>query len=1803
MGTKKQEILRLVSKKLFEYFVINRKYYALQQGNFYYAKNLFVNQKTIEHILENKESFMCYQEDNNYIKWICFDFDINKEVKESKEFEKNINELYSQLLKSIEKVVEFLKSKDIDYLLEFSGNRGIHLWILFDNDITRQDGYIIFNSILEQSDMEMNREKFSLDKYPKSLYSSSNTDKGTGVKIPLSFHQKSKKYALLFTEIQEFDLRKIYREKLGSSFLESQYKILDEYRKQNKSELFEKLCITQEVIEHEESKENFLDSTKISFNDKDLESIILSLSNCKHLKNIFLKDIPNEKERRIIVGLLGQLKDADRKIGKELLYEYFMSRKGAVQSIINQRLLYSDKLCPPTCNYFRDEYSDNCKCDSIEKTPLEFLDGFEYIPSHTFDFSEELFYDIKKSQIKYTKQNDEITLFHTLNNLKKLEYLLIKNDVENFLSSSFLYDNNYTYERQEENKIRTLYSISARDKIITTYATKLLDAIFYKEFSSCSFGYRFNQSFRQNDIFENWLKQWNIYIKELKTLIYSEDFKEYYILKLDLKSYYSSIDLSKLQIELKMAIDESYRNNTIIESEKKVYFNIIDNLLKLSKDITKNDRKGLPQGPAYARYLAELYLTSLDSIIEKNIGREGYYYRYVDDIFIIMPDKKSIDNIEKEIIQHLSTKYLTLNEDKTYKGMINNFKVIFEGYVDNTKYFIDQVQKHESTRTKTTIHHASSKLIELIENKDSTINDKNLSFLYTHLDHSPMVQKKKEELEEYVIKESKGRGSFFNIFWKYYFDKYKFDEIDFSIFNSLEGLKRESFFNSLIILLNGKKEIKNNTLKVLLDSFISDNLSSLEKLLLLEIYMLDRSLYDSTIVALIGDEIGIYNDLMLSEFSKDIPDEILHILESKLADLEDNTRYDYLYNIILFSDIKNTETLNRFSRIFINTVNTNVRDDATFRVDYLAEENTALKYIQLLYISTLFYNVEEGDDFLKLLYPIWHNLFYNLNKNESQINLEKLSYWKDKLEQLSLKDSNIHQVLPLLKNHKHYELTSGNEDRYNIISSFFDSLIEIIYLDNKDDISDLEDLVEIKQYLIEKKNVKYLEWLDGVDSVFYPSKNICLKNSIHNDITILKKSNQILVRLRSNFEFKKQIDYLTIQEESKENIFDGKYKTIIYSYSSQDYMSIYGYDYKNIFEFIQKLMKLYNSLSEFTSEYFDEEVFINFFYEEFNVHKESYYPLIPYEGHNRFFIKNDDKYNIKTPINYANNILSLINNMELPLIYNDSSKIFDSFEDNFFPRDIFNKLAFLEIFSTKIKSSIPLTIFELDNKLVETILEYLSQEKRTFYELIKIYLSYNRDENKKYILFDHVASIDYSTLYDYLKIIEKSLLKNTLVSALFQLQEKNLYEKLENLKDYKKIILDFEVGDSGIEINIDGTLVDLNDIEYLDINRDELSFISNVGEDKLPYLKSSLLFVDYSGDTYKLVVIPKIIEKVYSIIKDRSKAYINGGSTNLFPKDITLDDLKQEEDFSKAVKVLRKHYRNSEKFNTRHSIEKHLYDWLSIFSDIKDIQAMLYVIANHQYFSDKDVDNFIKNIQVYQAKNEYLITTLKTAEDNNGTHRLITLKEDEDLWRSLDLLKFPNKLLKLNRDKIVFLSDNMVSGIQTIKAFKNYYLSHDKTNHKEERNKNDYFSIKHFKKFKAKIMSLKEIVFISVLYTDKAKENIEKYFQSIGFHGELKFLGNEKAYESCVYSGLTNETHKELFKSRIKDLELLKENFDIPSLKLYKDYSEVKENDKRLSSRNIIVRFHSMTKKRFFIFTLKPKYYENSLFQYREDVK
>jgi len=193
---------------------------------------------------------------------------------------------------------------------------------------------------------------------------------------------------------------------------------------------------------------------------------------------------------------------------------------------------------------------------------------------------------------------------------------------------------------------------------------------------------------------------------------------------------------------------------------------------------------------------------------------------------------------------------------------------------------------------------------------------------------------------------------------------------------------------------------------------------------------------------------------------------------------------------------------------------------------------------------------------------------------------------------------------------------------------------------------------------------------------------------------------------------------------------------------------------------------------------------------------------------------------------------------------------------------------------------------------------------------------------------------------------------------------------------------------------------------------------------------------------------------------------------------------------------------------------------------------------------------------------------------------------------------FPTKLINSDKEKIIFLADIIISGSQIKRAFKKYYLA--QTLDDEYREKEDYFRIdeERFQDFKSKLLSLKEIIFISTIYTSKAKKTIEEYFSGIGFEG-ITFIGEKKDFDSCIFNGLIEQENKDMFLEIVKNKKLIQDLFIKDDD--YNKYSEDKDSSTHIISRNIIVRFNSMTKKRFFIFTLKPKSYNKPLFQYRKD--
>ncbi len=1777
-------MLKKLSELLYDNFVVNKRYYALQTSGIYYAKKQPINKNTIFNVLKNKESFLCYQEDFNKIKWICFDFDINKHLIENGEFKKNKKNLYIELFKFINILINFLKEKDIDYLLEFSGNRGIHLWILFNGTLSRQEGYIILDQIIKQSSLKLDDSKFSLDKYPKSYKSTNNTDKGTGVKIPLSYHQKSKKYSYLFKNFNELNIDNLYIENLDKNLINIQIQLLQNYKKLSKKEIFEKLNLSNNIYEEYETKQKniYLKAKNITFNEINLEHIKAHLSNCEHLAKIFKKNYPNEKERRIIVGLFSRLRFNGNYIGKDLLFKYFMSLHNPIESIIKQRLNHSEQFFPPTCDFFRNAYNVDCKCKNIKQTPLEYLENFSYEDEDIFEFDENIFKDIKKAQIKYTIKNDEIPFIHTLNILKNIDYIDIKEDIENFIFYDYSVKNFYIFQREEKDKIRNLFALKAKDKIITTFFIKVLDNALYPFFSSRSYGYRFNSSFRQNNIFEEWLKQWNLYIGELKSLIYNEDFQDYYILKVDIRSFYDSINNDLLEKLLNEYIELSTISNI---SEKNILKKIVFKLIEINKKIV--GQKGIPQGPAYARYLAEIFLSPLDREIEKHLDYidDGYYFRYVDDFFIILPTQEDVNKIQETINRFCTLYNLNINEKKYILSVISDYKDNFQNYVNETKYFIDKVEKSKNYKDENTLYNVEHEILNLIYDNENKIIDKNLSFIFTHFTNSQLLEQEKEKLIDYVIKESKNRGSFYYHFWKYFFERALFENIDFLILKDIKGLKRESFLHYLLLFFIKNKELPlNSSLIELLNFYIKNTeLSANEQLLLLSIHFVNNIYVKKDIISIIKDE-KIFLDIVYSNIVQKTDNiRLFEILKTKINSLSLKEQLNIWSNIIFYNKKLSNNSLNYLIKEIVNILSV-IKD--IHITQFLKNKTNISKIIQLMYIVSLFIK-SNNEDMISKLSTLWKKILINLKEigfKESLFNEKYFQKWIKIIQEnkLNLEDSNLIVLLNLIGTDNKYEKILTKEYyQYKFLFDYFFNKLLILLLEVKDIDED------VKRKLIVEKKVLFLKWLEERFDL-YPNKEMFLYNALFNDILVFKKENKIYYRIFSNLKFKEYPEYLTFEKEIKERLFNGKYKYIILNFEFIRFKKI-NFDEIHIVDFLKVFKKFDTNREIFTTKLFHESKFLNINEDELFT-SDKFEPLNIYDYYCNNFIYKQNQQIInksKNLHNYIKLIFNLINQNKLITKFDD--KIYgNDFKKYFFPFSINGKYEFLLIFASNIEKFEIINKYDLEYVFIKSLIEYMQKiekkENINFFELLKYYFEVNRKGNNYSFFYKEVIKLE--NFESYLNSIVNLLhndLRNIFNEHLTLIKDYIESEYKISLDRFVKYKIDLNKNNNETIINFNNEEFSLEEIKIIKIDGDEIKSI-NLNEPQLNKLRNlKFIFGTKSNNELILIKIPELLIKMTDIVQNM----------NEFKPKIEVSEIVAMEYFGKAIEVLKNHW--DDEFNGISAVKNHLVEWLKPFNK-EEIEAILYVISEHIYFNEEILRNFKNNLNKFLNDREMIIT-LKKFSDFNGTHLLIEKINELRKFKYILQENFVENILSAKK-RIIIVIDNIISGNQTLKCFKYYFgLSDEKeeTFFEIDKEKNEHMLLKRT------FAELEEIVFLTAIYTDKGKEEILNFFESQGIEKtKILFVGKELEYDKVIFKKLNNIKLKNKFIEICQNENLIFDNFKINNKKYYKYNSELKEDLNKLDNRNMLVRLNSVPKKAFWLFRIKPKYYDKSLFNFRE---
>lgn len=172
--------------------------------------------------------------------------------------------------------------------------------------------------------------------------------------------------------------------------------------------------------------------------------------------------------------------------------------------------------------------------------------------------------------------------------------------------------------------------------------------------TSNSYAYKFSRTYGDNPteyLYENWYDAYGRYISDARYA--AQNSKGCSILQVDIRSFYTRIVRDSL-IELST---EQLTQSKRVEWLVRALFD---------KDINDHEfGKGIIQGSIASGFFANLYLFDVDARF--GLGNEWNvkYFRYVDDIILIIPNPDVVDEVIKELEAKLDELGLELNSKKT----------------------------------------------------------------------------------------------------------------------------------------------------------------------------------------------------------------------------------------------------------------------------------------------------------------------------------------------------------------------------------------------------------------------------------------------------------------------------------------------------------------------------------------------------------------------------------------------------------------------------------------------------------------------------------------------------------------------------------------------------------------------------------------------------------------------------------------------------------------------------------------------------------------------------------------------------------------------------------------------------------------------------------------------------------------------------------------------------------------------------------------------------------------------------------
>ncbi|TGY66193.1 reverse transcriptase domain-containing protein [Dubosiella muris] len=787
----KEQVIKKIAEREYNLFVVNTHAAGIQQRDGRYITKYFpLSSFILEQMILRNGSMGCYQQGykTNRIRWICYDFDCKD--KENPE----IADMYKNFIKPL---TITLKKLGIRYLTEFSGRRGVHVWIIFNALLSKKTGYRILNEI-EKRCFELreikNSEKWSLDKFP-ATESSYNNIVGKQVKFPLSSHKSGDKSYFFYGNFyrkDDIDSLDFYKEQLN---------ILSSYEQNDVDEVIKVLEL--EKSDEESKKPIYYKFVLTEDVEVTPDKVIEVLSETDVFRQIFKRMESGRglhQDWMVLFGTLSQC-DSSTQLLKNILKKFPNYDESKTQINIFR---LKDKYYPATFGYLYQIYNIEME-DNLDENETGFcyllrrcnlnkniLKKFQNINERK-SFCD--LNSILNKEKKYLRTNDEVAdvlIWNDLCGLKQLDLWIYEEIIEKIKLNK---ENDYipkdfkVFERIESpEKKRILVSLSAKDRVITTHLAIQLSYLMKKKWKSFSYQISYTS---QDSIFFNWYSSWSNYINHIRIFTeipFMEDYRAFYI---DLKDFYKNIDF--------LSVFRTFEK--FLEGEAKNIFVFLMNFNdSLMKSIQNGNRIGVPQGPAYARIISEMYL---DKLLERALAKWGkkhfYMYRYVDDIiFFCEPNIDSL-KLYEGIKEYLIFSGLPINSKKTkYFGRLKDLTVEERRTLLHEDSF--NYELNENIYTGILLENERRlKLNKYLHENDFGIEKINYFFgRYVFPEVQDWCMK---YYSEDILKSLEGRGNNFRTFYNFLFsqERYLVDFLDNEKFNliPIKSLNFSNFIHEL----------------------------------------------------------------------------------------------------------------------------------------------------------------------------------------------------------------------------------------------------------------------------------------------------------------------------------------------------------------------------------------------------------------------------------------------------------------------------------------------------------------------------------------------------------------------------------------------------------------------------------------------------------------------------------------------------------------------------------------------------------------------------------------------------------------------------------------------------------------------------------------------------------------------------------------------------------------------------------------------------------------------------------------------